>query len=208
MGLSSFFYRFNPKVIQTIEYLNQELLSGYGLENKIKELKIKSYGIDVNEVVAGGDILACGDLSMEIVDVPGHSSCSIAVYVSRQKAMFASDAGGVPFGDRIFTAANSNYDKYQESLQKMASYEIEVYLAEHFGARTGNDARHFLQKSMDTAMVTRSHLEASYAKTKDIEKSTKEVTDSVLEWMPEDFMPKEIMSMVVGQMIRFIAGLK
>ena len=122
--------------------------------------------------------------------------------------MFASEAGGIPFGDKLFIDANSNFDKYQESLQKMARYEIEVYFAEHFGARTGSDGRYFLQKSMDAAMKTRSVLEASYAKTQDMKKSTKEVTDTVMEWMPEGFMPKEIISMVIGQMIRFIAGQK
>jgi hypothetical protein len=128
--------------------------------------------------------------------------------VPQEKAMFASDAGGIPIGDRIFTAANSNFDKYQESLQKMARYEIEVYLTEHFGARTGSEGRYFLQKSMDAAMETRRILEASYAKTKNIEKSTKEMTDTVMEWMPKGFMPKEILFMVIGQMIRFIAGSK
>jgi hypothetical protein len=90
----------------------------------------------------------------------------------------------------------------------MARYEIEVYLTEHFGARTGSDGRHFLQKSMHAAMETRSILEASYAKTKDIEKSTTEITDTMMEWLPEAFMPKEIITMVIGQMIRFVAGLK
>jgi hypothetical protein len=37
--------------------------------------------------------------------------------------------------------------------------------------------------------------------------STQEVTDWVLGWMPDGFMPREIISMVVRQMMRFIAGL-
>lgn len=69
------------------------------------------------------------------------------------------------------------------------------------------DIIQLLQKSMDAAMETRHILEASYAKTKDIEKSTTEITDTVMEWVPESFMPKEIITMVIGQMIRFVAGL-
>jgi glyoxylase-like metal-dependent hydrolase (beta-lactamase superfamily II) len=197
-----------PEVMESISSLNQVLLTEHGLEKQKKDIGFDFDRINIDDVVKEGDSLSCDDRSMEVMEVPGHSSCSIAIYVPQEKAMFASDAGGIPFGDKIFTAANSNFDKYQESLQKMARYEIEVYLAEHFGTRTGSDGRHFLQKSMDAAMETRSMLEASYAKTKDIKKSTKEITDSVMEWMPEDFMPKEIISMVIGQMIRFIAGLK
>jgi len=89
----------------------------------------------------------------------------------------------------------------------MAGYDIRIYLAEHYGARTGDDGRHFLKKSMAAAKETRMVLEASYAKTKDIEMSTQEVTDWVLGWMPDGFMPREIISMVVGQMMRFFARL-
>jgi 2-aminobenzoylacetyl-CoA thioesterase len=197
-----------PEVMESISSLNQILSTEHGLEQPDKDFEIEIDRINIDDVVKEGDILSCDNLSMEVMEVPGHSSCSIAIYVPQEKAMFASDAGGIPIGDRIFTAANSNFDKYQESLQKMARYEIEVYLTEHFGARTGSDGRHFLQKSMDAAIETRSILEASYAKTKDIEKSTTEITDTVMEWLPEAFMPKEIITMVIGQMIRFVAGLK
>lgn len=197
-----------PEVMESISSLNQKILTELGLEQQDKDIGIEFDRINIDDVVKEGDILSCDDLSMNVMEVPGHSSCSIAIYVPQEKAMFASDAGGIPIGDRIFTAANSNFDKYQESLQKMTRHEIEIYLAEHFGARTGSDGRHFLQKSMDAAMETRSILEASYAKTKDIKKSTTEITDTVMEWVPEGFMPKEIITMVIGQMIRFVAGLK
>lgn len=196
------------EVMESISSLNQKILTELGLEQQDKDIGIEFDRINIDDVVKEGDILSCDDLSMEVMEVPGHSSCSIAIYVPQEKAIFASDSGGIPFGGKIFTAANSNFDKYQESLQKMARYEIEVYLAEHFGARTGSDGRHFLRKSIDAAIETRNIIEASYTKTKDIKKSTKEITDTVMEWMPEGFMPKEIISMVIGQMVRFIAESK
>ena len=195
----------SPKVIVSIASLNQVLLAEYGYEKQAKELGLGFDGVNVEDVVKEGDVLFCGDLSMEVIDVPGHSSCSIAVYVPREKAMFASDAGGIPFGEQVFTAANSNIDKYQESLAKMAEYEIDVYLAEHYGARTGDDASGYLKKSMNVAMETRNILEAFYSRTKDVEKSTKEVTDILMSGLPDGFMPRYIIAMVTGQMLRYIA---
>jgi glyoxylase-like metal-dependent hydrolase (beta-lactamase superfamily II) len=194
-----------PKVVETIEFLNQVLLAEYGLEDKIKDLGIESYGIDVEEVVAEGDTLSCGDLSLEVIDVPGHSSCSMAVYVPREKAMFASDAGGIPFGDKIFTAANSNFDKYQKSLKKMAGYEIDVFLAEHFGARTGDDARNYLHRSIDSAKDTRKILEESYRRTGNVEKSTEEITVRFMKEVPDGFMSQDLFALVIGQMMNYIA---
>jgi len=195
----------DPKVIESIDYLNKALIAEHGREEEGEDLGLEFSGIDVEEVVKGGDILSCGDLSMEVIDVPGHSSCSVAVYVPGEKAMFASDAGGVPFGDQVFTAANSNFDKYQESLEKMAGYEIDVYLAEHFGARTGDDSRGYLEKAMEAAIKTRGILEASYARTRDVKESTEEVTDRLMTMLPDGFMPRDIIAMVAGQMLRFIA---
>ena len=195
----------DPKIVESIEALNQVLLAEYGREKQAKALGLEFTGIDVEDVVKEGDILSCGDLSMEVIEVPGHSSCSIAVYVGREKAMFASDAGGIPFGDRVFTAANSNFDKYQKSLEKMAQYEIDVYLAEHYGARTGEEARGYLRKSINAAIETRDILEASYDRTRDVKKSTEEVTDKIMIMLPDGFMPRDIIAMVAGQMLKYIA---
>ncbi len=194
-----------PKVVETIEFLNQALLAECGLGEKIKDLDIESDGIDVEDVVAEGDALCCGDLSLEVIDVPGHSSCSMAVYVPREKALFASDAGGIPIGDKIFTAANSNFDKYQKSLKKMAGYEIDVFLAEHFGARSGDDARDYLHRSIDSAKDTRKILEESYSRTGNVEKSTEEITARFMRGVPDGFMSKDVFALVIGQMVNYIA---
>lgn len=196
------------KVIDNIEFLNQVLLMKHGIEDKAKELDLSFTGVDVEEVVKDGDILYNDGLTMEIIDVPGHSSCSIAVYVREEKALFASDAGGVPFGEHVFTAANSNFDKYVESLHKMALFETQIHLSEHYGARTGKDGRTFLQKSILSARETRLILEESIARTGDVKKSTKEITDMLTKNAPTGFVPKEVISMVTEQMLRYVARQK
>ncbi len=195
-----------PEVIESISFLNGILLAEHGLQEQTEALGLEFGGINVEDIVAEGDVIPCGDLSMEVIDTPGHSSCSIAVYVPREKAMFASDAGGIPFKDKIFTAANSNFDKYQDSLEKMAGYDVNVYLAEHFGARTGDDGRVFFKQSINAAKETRGILEASYGKTKDVQKSTQEITERFMEWIPDGFMPRDIIAMVIGQMLKYIAA--
>ena len=194
-----------PKVIEAIEFMNQALLKQKGREDQAKDLGLGFSGIHVEEVVKEADNISCGDLTVEIIEVPGHSSCSIAAYVPEEKAMFGSDAGGIPLGDQIFTCANSNFDKYQQSLKKMAGYEIDVYLAEHYGARTGKDASSFLKRSIDFAKNARAVLEASYARTKDINKSTEEMTDMLMKNAPDDFLHRDIIALVTGQMLKYIS---
>ena len=126
-----------PKVIESIAYLSNKLIEQYGVEKEAEALELTFTGIEVEEVAGEGDVIACGDRSIRILEVPGHSTCSIAAYVPEEKALFASDAGGIPKGDKIFSAANSNFDLYQKNLQRMAELEIEFYFTEHQGNMAG-----------------------------------------------------------------------
>jgi len=196
------------KVIDSIEMLNQAMIAQNGLTGNGQALDLRFSGIEVDAVVGEGDVLACSDLSLEIMEVPGHSSCSIAVYIPEEKALFASDAGGIPFGDKIFTAANANFDLYQQSLEKMAARDVDILLAEHYGAQSGPEGRQFLGKAITAAADTRRALEETYAATGDEARTTKIVTDRIMADAPKGFLPREVVAIVAGQMVHFIAKTK
>lgn len=193
------------KVIDSIEMLNQAMMAQNGLTGNEQTLDLHFSGIEVDEVVGDGDVLTCSDLSLEIMEVPGHSSCSIAVYIPEEKALFASDAGGIPFGDKIFTAANANFDLYQQSLAKMAAKEVDIHLAEHYGAQSGPEGRQFLGKAIAAAAETRRSLEETYAETGDEARTTEIVTDRILAEAPQGFLPRAVVAIVAGQMVHYIA---
>lgn len=194
-----------PKVVAAIDSMNKASLDRFDRRKKARVLGFEDFpGIAVEEVLSDGDTLRCGDLSLEILAVPGHSPCSIAVYLPEQKAMFASDAGGIPFGDGIFTAANSDFDQYQRSLEKMAGYEVAIHLAEHYGARLGPDGESFLKRSAESAKTARQTMEDLLARTGDPKQSTEKFTDRIMAQAPPDFLPREIVALVVGQMFRFL----
>ena len=197
-----------PKVIDSIEMLNQAMIIQNGLAEQGQTLDLRFTGIEVESVVSDGEIMTCSDLSLEILEVPGHSSCSIAVYIPEEKALFASDAGGIPFGDKIFTAANSNFDRYQQSLQKMAAKDVDIYLAEHYGALSGEKGRQFLRNAITAAAETRQALEAVYNETNDVAKTTEVITDGIMADAPIGFLPREVVAIVAGQMVNFIAKSK
>jgi glyoxylase-like metal-dependent hydrolase (beta-lactamase superfamily II) len=194
-----------PNVIASIAALNQTMLAPSGRTGPDGERDLHFDGIAVEAVVGDGDILTCSDLSLEILEVPGHSSCSIAVYIPEEKALFASDAGGIPLGDKIFTAANSNFDLYQASLAKMATRDVAIHLAEHYGARSGEEGRRFLQDAMAAAAETRQALEATYAEIGDEAQTTEVLTNSIMAEAPDGFLPREVVAIVAGQMVHYIA---
>jgi len=100
---------------------------------------------------------------------------------------------------------NSNFDLFQQSLEKMARYEVQILLGEHFGALDGDEGRGYLKKAIEEARKTRRLLEESYHRTGNVEKSTEEITQVFLGEAPEGFLPPEVLKLVAGQMVRYIA---
>ncbi len=196
----------NPKISKALAKLNRKATSGAGLTEQAEKEGFLFTAVDVDRTVGGGDIVPCGDLTLEVIDAPGHSSCSIAVYIPQEKALFTSDSAGVCFGGQISPTANSNYDFYQQTLEKLVTYDVDVVLPEHFGVAKGEEAKTYLTRSIQAAKRERAMLEESYRRTRDIEKSTEEITDILVRETPAPFIPRAVRSTVVSQMLKFLAG--
>jgi glyoxylase-like metal-dependent hydrolase (beta-lactamase superfamily II) len=195
----------NPKVVESISFLSRSLIAESSMEEQAEQMGLTFDGVEVQETVEGGERVNWGGIELEIIDAPGHSSDSIAVYMPSEKALFASDAGGIPFGEDVFAAGNSNFTKYQQTLERFNEYDVEIHLAEHYGAFTGEEAKRFMPRSIEAARETRELMEESYRRTGDAEKSTEELTELIMKRAPEYFLPREVMAMVIGQMMRHIA---
>jgi len=194
-----------PEVIGVIVDFNRVLLAQQGSSEREEDLGLPFGAIVVDEVLTDGQTIDLGGLTLKVLEVPGHSSCSIAVYCPEEKALFASDAGGIPYGGKVFAAANANFDQYQASLEKMSGYPTEIHCAEHYGALTGDDAKSFMGRSMESARLTRRLIEETYLRTRDVALTTREITRMFREEGEGYFLPEEVMEMVVGQMTRFLA---
>jgi glyoxylase-like metal-dependent hydrolase (beta-lactamase superfamily II) len=195
----------DPKVTENIRTLNQVVISKAGLEGKAKEKGYEFTSIQVEDTIKEGDLLKIGDLTLEAIDVPGHSSCSVAFYLPEEKALFASDAGGIRYGDFFLAAGNSNYDLYEKGLEKMSRFDGEAVLGEHYGASLGEDARDFFAKSIASAKKTRELLEASLRRTGDAKKTEEEVTDYMMKEVKDYFLSRTVISLVTAQMVRYFA---
>ncbi len=195
----------DPKISKSLAFLNDAAIAREGLDARADELGFRFDSIDVEETVSEGSIITCGDKRLEVIEVPGHSSCSIAIYMPGDKALFTSDAAGLRDGDYFMAAGNSNYDKYQQSLEKMAQYDVDIVAGEHFGVSTGEDARNFLLGAIKAAKDNRAVMEESLSKTGSIQKSTAELTDMILSEAPANFLPREVMLMVTEQTLKYIS---
>ena len=141
------------KVVQFIRTRNREMIEALKMEKEAAELNLDFDQIAVDEVVGEGDGIDLGEgLRVGIMEMPGHSSCSVAAYIECLKALFPSDAGGIPGeGEEIFSSGNEDFILYQKSLEKLRSLEVEILGAARNGVFIGKEAREFIPRSIEAA---------------------------------------------------------
>ena len=194
------------KAIKTINEFSRNIAKRMG-----KEEVYSAYDLEWRKDVTGrtvheGDRIDLGDLEAFILEVPGHSSCSIGAYVPQLKALFPSDGGGIPFKDTIIASGNSNYTQFQQSLEKLKDFQVEYVCADHYGYITGEEARNFIPRSIEMAREQRARIEKVYRSTKDIDQSAKALVASIYDENPDYFLSPEITYEVFRQMVRHIAS--
>jgi len=169
-----------------------------------------AYDLEWRKDVSGttireGDRIHLGGLEVSILEIPGHSSCSIAAYVPELKALFPTDGGGIPFDKTIVSSGNSNYTQYQQSLERLKDLEVDYYCADHYGYVTGAEAREFISRSIESAKKNRAWMEEVYRSTRDIDAAAQELTSSFYQENPDYFLSPEIFLDVYRQMVRHMA---
>ena len=141
------------KVIDFIRKLNWDMVKAQGMEDVAKKMDLDFHDLQVDIPVGEGDVLDLGNgVTAEIIEVPGHSTCSVAAFTQPEQALFASDAGGIPnHEDNIYPSGNEDFILYQRSLKKMSRYPVEIHCAARFGAYTGDEGRTYMERSMKAA---------------------------------------------------------
>jgi glyoxylase-like metal-dependent hydrolase (beta-lactamase superfamily II) len=156
--------------------------------------------------VSEGTTIDLGGLTVKILETPGHSSCSVSAYVPELKALFPSDGGGIPYGEMILPAGNSNFTQYQRSLEKLSALRVEILCADHYGYVTGREAEGYIGCSIDAAREKRAAIEALLRRTGSIEETVRDLVDDIYTRQPGYFLSPEIYAGVYRQTVRHIAG--
>ena len=194
------------KAINTINEFSQTVTKRVGKGEVYSTLDLDWRDDITGKTVCEGDRIDLGGLEVSILEIPGHSSCCIAAYVPEFKALFPTDGGGIPFDETIVTSGNSNYTKYQQSLERLQGLEVEYYCSDHYGYVTGEEAREFIPETIEMARQQRAQIEEAYRNTKDIDLAAQRLISSFYNENPYYFLSPEIFLEVYRQMVRHIAN--
>lgn len=115
----------------------------------------KLYGVDayppapltlhVDVTVDESDVLDFGDMTLEVIQTPGHTRCSIAFYSKEARLLIANETSGT-LGDGVDEVIPCHLVGHQDtldSIKKAASLEAESLLVPHHGVVYGDDVKRY-----------------------------------------------------------------
>ncbi len=195
-----------PKGIETINASGRLIAERMGLTGGLEGYDLEWREDVAGRVVSEGATIELGGLTVQILETPGHSSCSISAYVPEIRTLFPSDGGGIPYGETILPSGNSNYTKYQESLERLQAFKVDRLCADHYGYVTGRDAETYLGRSREAAREYRAMVESIYRRTGSVDATVEELVKERFACCPDFIIGPEIYAGVCRQTVRHIAG--
>ncbi len=154
------------------------------------------------EALAERSRMDLGGKTIEILETPGHSSCSISAYVPELQALFPSDAAAIPYRDEYVIAAGSSFEKYRESLKKMAPLDVKYLCADHYGYVTGDEAARYIAQSQIAACEMIALLNSALQQTNGIEQAAEKLVNQAFARRPDYFVAPEILRGTYTQMLK------
>ena len=195
-----------PKAVEVINSYGRLSAKQVGDENVLKTYDLGWRDDITGTVLAEGDKIDLGGVSLSIFATPGHSNCSITAYEPDLKILFASDSVGVPYKDACFPSMNTNIIQFLESLEKLKHLPVSCLCADHYGYITGEEAARFAELTIEECRKWKVMLEDLYRQHGgNIDLAGKAITDYLFQQMPDYFVARDIMEGVFRQMLKFIA---
>ena len=196
----------NQKALKAIQDYNNSMLKAKNQAEQMESLNLVKEGFPVHHIINGGMELNLEDgIKLHIIDAPGHSVCSLALYFPREYALFPSDSIGTLTEERILPMGSSNYDDFQGSIDKLSNIGAEIICLEHFGALTPPEGIGFCDRAKKEAKDLRKEMIDVYAETADLEQTVEEIAENLYCGLSkEGLLPEDLLKDILKRMVKFV----
>ena len=117
-------------------------------EDLIDELK-------VDVPVRDGDVIHAGTMDFTVVELPGHTKCSVGYYLASEKLLLSSETLGVyDGGEMVVPSYLVGYQMTLNSIAKAEMLDIEHILLPHFGLLDREKTAFYLSNCRKNAAET------------------------------------------------------
>lgn len=196
----------NPKAAQVIQDFTLKVCERVrGNADALKKIDWQWRNDIFGETIGQGSRIDLGGRHIEIHETPGHSSCSVSAYIPQLKALFPSDAVAIPYRNEFVIAAGSSFDKYKDSMDKLAGLDVALIGADHYGYITQEEAKQYMARSKEATDLMIRTLRQTLDHTGSVSKTAYMLVQRHFELRPDYFVAPEILISTYTQMLKQFA---
>ena len=109
----------------------------------------------VDIAVDDGDIVKAGDMSFEVINLPGHTRCCVGYYCKEQGLLLSNETLGVYDGDKtILPAVLVSFADAISSIEKIEKLDIKSIVSPHLGLLSKKQTEYFLSNMKSATQNT------------------------------------------------------
>lgn len=192
------------KPVRLMKDLNAGTLDRLGWAHCYDAVPLDFEAVCVAHRVGDGDMIDLGEgLTLRFIATPGHSRCSMSVYIPEREALFPGDSIPTPKpgGIELTVTANHDYSDYLSSLEKLAPLPIGMVAYEHGGALTGEDADDIVGRGLEASLRQRERIRKRFFQLGDLESLVEETTVKYQTVELFQLVPDGVLRSIVRKMV-------
>jgi glyoxylase-like metal-dependent hydrolase (beta-lactamase superfamily II) len=112
-------------------------------------------GFKVDRAVSEGDVLTAGGASISVMEMPGHTKCSVSYYFREDDLLVMCESAGIRLGaSKVVPSFIVSYKSSMESIDRIEGLSPSRILIAHSGHESGDGVGEYLKKARAAARET------------------------------------------------------
>lgn len=129
----------------SVKKVMKELDSKFAHTCGVDEYEFLGDHLRVDIPCEDGDIIKAGDMQFEVINLPGHTKCSVGYYCKEKQLLLSAETLGVYDGEKtIVPSYLVGYEMTMQSIERVLSLDIKKLLAPHYGILNEEQTEYYL----------------------------------------------------------------
>jgi len=186
----------------TAKAVMRDLDRKFALKCGVSEYEDLIDDLNVDIPVSDGDIIRAGELEFIVINLPGHTKCSVGYYCPQEKLLLSCETIGVFNGSNdVVPSYLIGYDVTLASIDKLKNFDIKNILVPHYGLLNDDETKFYLKKARESAETTAKEIVALIKTGIEKEEIVKFFKDKFYFGYIKEIYPVDAMELNTGIMI-------
>jgi len=152
-----------------------------------------------------GDVIKAGDMEFTVINLPGHTKCSVGYYNESEKLLLACESIGVYDGEGgVVPSYLVGVKMAIDSIERVEKLDIKNILVPHFGLLSENKTKTYLSNAKKNAIETAEEIADMLRSGKSKDECVKYFKDKYYKGYIKEVYPKDAMELNTNIMVDLI----